>query len=40
MKDCDKDQAVLNEITAESDYTRIYERLLAAKRRASLRTAF
>ena len=33
-------QAVLNELTAESEYTRLYERLLAAKRRASLRTAY
>lgn len=32
--------AVLEEIKAESNYTRLYEKLLSAKRRASLRTAF
>ena len=33
-------QAVLNEIKAESEYTRLYERLMGAKKLASLRTAF
>ncbi len=32
--------AVLNEIKSHAEYTRLYERLLAGKRRASLRTAF
>jgi len=36
----DRYQAVLNEIKAESQYVRLYERLLSAKKRASLRTAF
>ena len=33
-------QAVLFEIQAHAEYTRLYEQLLAGKRRASLRTAF
>lgn len=33
-------QASLNEIKAHALYTRLYEQLLAGKRRASLRTAF
>lgn len=33
-------EAVLKEITAESDHTRLLERLLAAKKLASLRTAY
>jgi hypothetical protein len=33
-------RVVLDEIKAESEYTRLYERLLAAKKAASLRTAF
>jgi hypothetical protein len=33
-------QAVLNEIKAESAYNLVYERLLCAKKKASLRTAF
>lgn len=33
-------EAVLNEIKAHANYTRLYEQLLAGKRRASLRTAF
>jgi hypothetical protein len=33
-------QAVLDEAIAESDYTRIHEGLLAAKKEASMRTAF
>lgn len=32
--------AVLNEIKAEANYTRLYEQLLSAKKRASLRTAY
>lgn len=32
--------AVLEEIKAEATYTRLYERLLSMKKRASLRTAF
>lgn len=31
---------VLSEIKAHANYTRLYEQLLAGKRRASLRTAF
>lgn len=31
---------VLLEITSEAQYIRLYERLLSAKKRASLRTAF
>lgn len=31
---------MLKEIVAESQYNRLYERLLAVKRRASLRTAY
>lgn len=33
-------QSVLHEIKAHAQYTRLYEQLLAGKRRASLRTAF
>lgn len=33
-------ESVLEEIKAESNYQRLYEKLLAAKRKASLRTAF
>lgn len=33
-------EAILNEIKAESDYVRLYERLLSLKRVAGLRTAF
>lgn len=33
-------QAKLLEITAEANYTRLHERLLALKKRADLRTAF
>lgn len=33
-------EAALNEIKAHALYTRLYEQLLAGKRRASLRTAF
>lgn len=32
--------AVLSEIKAHAEYTRLYEQLLAGKRRASLRAAF
>ena len=32
--------AVLREVRAESDYTRLYERLMSFKKSASLRTAF
>ena len=32
--------AVLVELTAEAEHTRVYERLLAAKKLAGLRTAF
>ncbi len=33
-------KACLEEITAESEYTALYEKLLAAKREAGIRTAF
>lgn len=33
-------EAVLSEIKAKAQYTLLYERLLSAKKRASLRTAF
>lgn len=33
-------QAVLSEIQAHAEYTKLYEQLLAGKRRASLRIAF
>lgn len=32
--------SVLEEIKCETEYTRLYEKLLSAKKRASLRTAF
>lgn len=38
--DPERYQAVLNEIKAESEYQRLYEKLLGAKKLASLRTAF
>ncbi len=38
--DLNRYESVLHEIKAESNYTRLYERLLSAKKRASLRTAF
>jgi hypothetical protein len=38
--DSSRYEAVLKEIRAESDYTRLYERLLSFKKQASLRTAF
>lgn len=38
--DPDRYEAVLNEIKAEAEHTRLLERLLCAKKLASLRTAF
>ena len=36
----DRYNAVLREITAESEYTRLMERLMSVKKAASFRTAF
>lgn len=38
--DEDRYQAMLNEIVAEGEYTRVYEKLLSAKKLAGLRTAY
>lgn len=38
--DPERYEAVLNEIKAEAAYNRLYERLLSAKKLASLRTAY